>query len=74
MGMTVTGVSAIKQIAGIQSAQAFTPPFTVRATVKGVVAHGNPFALYLVTAGNSQSLRIINLNWRTLLRIKLLRA
>jgi hypothetical protein len=63
MGMTVTGVSAIRQIAGIQSAQAFTPPFTVRATVKGIVAHANPFVLYLVTAGNSQSLRITgNLN------------
>jgi hypothetical protein len=49
-GMTVSGVSEIKHSLGIQSRQAFTPPFTVQATVMGVVAHANPFALYLVTA------------------------
>ena len=55
-GMMVTGVSAIKNSAGIKSKQAFKPPFTVQATVEGLVAHANPFALYLITAADNQHL------------------
>jgi hypothetical protein len=62
-GMRVTGVSAVKQFAGIKSNLHFTPPFTVQATVMGVVAHANPFALYLVSPATGQILRIAgNLN------------
>ena len=62
-GMTVSGVSAIRQFAGIQSRQEFTPPFTVEATVMGVAAFANPFALYLVSPDTGQFLNLFgNLN------------
>jgi len=57
-GMTVAGVMDVHQFSGIKSKQAFKPPSTVQAIVTGVIAHANPFVLYLVTAGGKDYLRI----------------
>jgi hypothetical protein len=62
-GMTLSGVNARGQFAGLQSKQLFTPPFTVQASVKGLEAHANPFALLLATADGSQILNLFgNIN------------
>jgi hypothetical protein len=60
-GMTMSGVTGVGQLTGIQSNQSFTPPFSTQVTVMGTVANGNAFAVelanedlsqYLVAAGN----------------------
>ena len=48
-GMTMSGVTERYQFAGIASHETFSPPFTLNATVEGVVANGNAFAIYLVS-------------------------
>ena len=53
-GMSVSGVSAIHQFAGVELLPRLKPPFTLQATVMGVAAHANPFALYLVHPGNPE--------------------
>jgi uncharacterized protein (TIGR03437 family) len=49
-GMVFAGVNGAFLMAGIQSRQAFTPPFAVQATVQAIESHGRPAALYLATA------------------------
>jgi hypothetical protein len=48
--MTMSGVTGIYQFTGIQSAQNFTPPLTVQATVMSRVANGNPFEFHLLSS------------------------
>ena len=48
-GMTMSGVTGKYQFAGIASCETFSPPFTLNATVEGLVANGNAFAIYLVS-------------------------
>ena len=53
-GMEMTGVNGYFQIAGIQSVQQLTPPFTVHVGVMGTAAVGNPFVLGLASTDLSQ--------------------
>jgi hypothetical protein len=48
-GMKLAGVSNVRQFIALVSKQTFTPPYTVEATVMGVKAFANPFALMLVS-------------------------
>jgi sugar lactone lactonase YvrE len=57
-GMRFAGVSAAGQSAGIEFGQGLKPPFVVEATVTGIVAHANPFVIYLVSDSSSNVLRI----------------
>lgn len=57
-GMEMSGVVGKNQFAAIASTETFSPPFTLTATVKGVTAHGNAFAIYLATDDVSQWLNI----------------
>jgi hypothetical protein len=53
-GMNMTGVSANYQFTGVQSNLSFTPPFSVQATVEGVVDYGIAFELYVVNGDLTQ--------------------
>ncbi len=57
-GMEMSGVVGKNQFVAIASTETFSPPFTLTATVKGVIAHGNAFAIYLATDDVSQWLNI----------------
>jgi hypothetical protein len=46
--MTMSGANGPYEMTGIESIEEFTPPFSVSVTVESTVAHGNPFAMFLV--------------------------
>jgi formylglycine-generating enzyme required for sulfatase activity len=57
-GLQMSGVTNIYEFTAIQSVSDFAPPFTLSATVNGLVAAGFPFAIYLVSGDLSQWLSI----------------
>lgn len=62
-GMRMAGVNGTYRFTGVQSKLSFSPPFTVRATVMGAVAHGNAFVFYVAGNDLHQSLKVeANLN------------
>lgn len=62
-GLTIAGVKGLYQFTGIQSKQAFSPPFTLRTAAAGILAHGAPIEFYLVNKDLSEYLVIsANLN------------
>ncbi len=56
--MRMGGVDGTYRFTGIQSKNTFSPPFVVRATVMGTVAHGNAFGLYLSNGNREQGIGI----------------
>ncbi len=57
-GMAMSGVNGTLEFTGIQSVQAFSPPFTFETTVEAIEADGNPFNVYLVSGDLSQWISI----------------
>jgi len=53
--MQMSGANNNYQFTGIQSFEAFSPPFTLSATVTGTIANGNPFELFLSNSNWSGS-------------------
>jgi len=56
--MQMSGVNGTNEFAGIQSLEAFAPPFTANATVMGAQSYGNAFVVFLVNDTLSQWLLI----------------
>jgi hypothetical protein len=57
-GMQMSGVNGPGQFAGIQSVGAYSPPFTLTASVSGMAERGIPFQVYLVTPDLRQYLTV----------------
>lgn len=57
-GMSMSGVNGHYEFAGVQSKQAFAPPFSLSATVMGTASHGNAFVVYLVNQNLSEWLEL----------------
>ena len=62
-GMQMSGANANLEFTGIQSLEAFSPPFILNTTVTGTIANANPFELFLSNSNWTSKLAIFgNIN------------
>jgi hypothetical protein len=57
-GMQMSGINGPGQLTGIQSVGAYSPPFTLTATVSGMAERGIPFEVYLASPDLRQFLSV----------------